>query len=298
MDARAASFPQDLRARCRWATLAGVPALLVHPDWDGGGPADKPASPRPACVWMHGRTVSKELDPGRYLRWARAGIAAIALDLPGHGERAEPDGGSIERTPGVIGQMASEIDGVLDALAASALGPWFDASRLAIGGMSAGGMATLVHLTQPRRSAFRACCLEATTGDLISLWLPDPDAGRAWPVRHDPALVRGLDPMTRLAAGAAVRPMPTLVLHSRADQMVPWAGQEAFVRRLNEAYERAGGRGLVDVVTWPSTGAPQEHVGFGRVSNDAKNRQTAFLAAHLDAVPPPDATHANAAPLA
>jgi len=34
---------------------------------------------------MHGRTANKELDPGRYLRLIRAGIAVCAIDLPGHG---------------------------------------------------------------------------------------------------------------------------------------------------------------------------------------------------------------------
>ena len=32
-----------------------------------------PPGPRPTIIWIHGRTVSKELDPGRYLRWLRAG---------------------------------------------------------------------------------------------------------------------------------------------------------------------------------------------------------------------------------
>jgi hypothetical protein len=35
------------------------------------------------------------------------------------------------------------------------------------------------------------------------------------------------------------------------------------------------------LVTWPSTGAPHEHLGFGRVANDAKNLQTAFFKRHL-----------------
>jgi hypothetical protein len=43
---------------------------------------------------------------------------------------------------------------------------------------------------------------------------------------------------------------------------------------------------LIESHTWPTTGAPEEHVGFGKVSNDAKNIQTAFLARHLAATPP------------
>ena len=59
---------------------AKVPAMLSHPDW---------RTPRPTVLWMHGRTVSKEIDNGRFLRFVRAGIASVSLDLPGHGERLD-----------------------------------------------------------------------------------------------------------------------------------------------------------------------------------------------------------------
>lgn len=59
MDDRFARFPSDLAWRTRAARLgpSRVPALLAHPDW---------TTPAPVVIWMHGRTVSKELDPGRY----------------------------------------------------------------------------------------------------------------------------------------------------------------------------------------------------------------------------------------
>ncbi len=64
--------------------------------------------------------------------------------------------------------------------------------------------------------------------------------------------------------------------------MVPWRVQERFVSRLREHFAHAGASpDLVEVHTWPETGAPAEHVGFGRFSNDAKNLQTDFLARHL-----------------
>jgi hypothetical protein len=80
-------LPSSLAAMSRTVRLAGghVPALLVHPHLDAT--TGRAARPAPILVWMHGRTVTKELDPGRYLRLARAGIASCALDLPGHGER-------------------------------------------------------------------------------------------------------------------------------------------------------------------------------------------------------------------
>ena len=80
MASRFDTLPTSLKKQARPARLAGVPSLLVHPDW---------ARPAPFVLWMHGRTVDKELDPGRYLRWVRAGIGACAIDLPGHGERHE-----------------------------------------------------------------------------------------------------------------------------------------------------------------------------------------------------------------
>ncbi len=60
--------------------------------------------------------------------------------------------------------------------------------------------------------------------------------------------------------------------------------QRRFVEALRGHYvSRGADPALIEFVTWPSTGAPDEHVGFGRVSNDAKNMQTAFLARHLKA---------------
>ena len=38
---------------------------------------------------------------------------------------------------------------------------------------------------------------------------------------------------------------------------------------------------MIETVTWPETGAPYEHAGFGRYSNDAKNGQTEFFSRTL-----------------
>ena len=88
---RFAQFPSYLAERSRTYKFGEIPVLLAHPDWD---------RPAPVVLWMHGRTANKELDPGRYLRWIRAGFAACALDLPGHGERAAPELQASERTAG------------------------------------------------------------------------------------------------------------------------------------------------------------------------------------------------------
>jgi len=250
----------------------GVPALVAHPDW---------GSPAPVVLWMHGRTASKELDPGRYSRWLRAGIAACAIDLPGHGQRAEPDRQDPAATPGVIEQARREIDPALDDLVRT-FGDLFDRDRVAIGGMSLGGMIALRRLCDPHR--FRAAAVEATTGDLRALFGldgADPAAARdtAYGPAHDPAVVGPQDPAQHLDG---FEPLPLLALHSEADEMVPWPGQRAFLERLRAHFAgRGADRALIETRTWPDTGAPREHVGFGRHANDAKNGQTAFLARAL-----------------
>jgi hypothetical protein len=91
------ALPSALRAASRSTRLSDhdVPALLAHPDWEGGERV-------PLVLWMHGRTVTKEIDPGRYLRWIRAGIGACAVDLPGHGERFDAALQEPERTLDVV----------------------------------------------------------------------------------------------------------------------------------------------------------------------------------------------------
>ena len=146
-------MPSALEAAARWERLGdtNVPAMLVHPDWTRG-------DPRPALLWMHGRTAHKEIDPGRFLRLLRAGFAVCTVDLPGHGERFEAALQHPEHTLDVILRMIDEIDEITDALGAF---DGFDMSRLAIGGMSAGGMAALARLTRPHR--FTAACVEVKT---------------------------------------------------------------------------------------------------------------------------------------
>lgn len=272
MDQRFAQFPRDLANRARSVRLGAmaVPTLLAHPDWE---------KPAPVMFWMHGRTVNKELDPGRYLRWVRAGIAAIAIDLPGHGERYDEEMQSPLHTLDVLERVVGEIDLVLAALKSSQHGELFDQSRMGIGGMSAGGMAALRRLCDPQPPhPFRAAAVECTTGWLEALYFPEkagvPRAER-WIVDHAPARVAGLDPMQHMGG---MRPIPLLVLHSEADMVVPWKGMAVFVERLKRHYVQAGAdAAMIEVMTWPQTGAPQEHAGFGRVANDAKNAQVEFL---------------------
>ncbi|MCK6478317.1 MAG: alpha/beta fold hydrolase, partial [Phycisphaerales bacterium] len=260
MDERFSQFPKDLATRSRSLKLgaAGVPTLLAHPDWQ---------SPAPVMLWMHGRTVNKELDPGRYLRWIRAGIAAVAIDLPGHGERFDPRLQEATGTLDMLEQALGDVDQVLDALARSEWAAFFDFTRVGIGGMSAGGMVTLRRLCDPAPGSlpngFAAAAVEGTTGWLEGLYYPEK-AGLPRPVQqpieHPVDRLARLDPMRNRQR---MKPLPMLVLHSQADEVVPWAGMSVFIERLKAHYRQQGADpSMIQVVTWTSTGAPQEHAGF------------------------------------
>jgi hypothetical protein len=41
--------------------------------------------------------------------------------------------------------------------------------------------------------------------------------------------------------------------------------------------EQGADPGMVELVMWDRTGAPEEHMGFGEKSNEAKNLQTEFF---------------------
>jgi hypothetical protein len=256
---RFARFPAALAAQTRAHRFGEIPALLAHPDWN---------SPAPVVIWLHGRTVNKELDPGRYLRWIRAGIAACAIDLPGHGERAIPGMDQPQRSLDILEQVIPEIDQVLFALGDAQWNGAFDLDRAGIGGMSAGGMAVLRRLCDPHR--FRCAALEGTTGDLGGMYLQRP-----WPGRDDPARVARLDPLQHLEGW---RPIPFLAAHSESDRIVPISTMHTFLDSLRAHYRaQHADPSMIELVSWPETGAPDEHLGFGRYSNDAKNAQTAFF---------------------
>jgi alpha-beta hydrolase superfamily lysophospholipase len=271
---RFAQFPRALAERARVTRFGDVPVLLAHPDWD---------TSVPTVLWLHGRTVNKELDPGRYLRWLRAGIAACAIDLPGHGERAvaamqEPRG-----TIDVLAQAVGEIDSVVEHLAGNEWGGVFDLDRLAIGGMSAGGMVALRRACEPH--TFVCASVEGTTGWLEGLYFPEkvglPARGARFVSTQAPERVREMDPSAHLGT---FRPIPLLALHSEADQVVAWGVQRRFLEMLRGRYAQVGADpAMVESKTWAMTGAPQEHSGFGRVTNDAKNTQVEFFARCLRA---------------
>ena len=254
------SLPTYLRQRATWTVLGDhIPALVAHPDRASG-------SAVPVVIWMHGRTVTKEIDPGRYLRWLRAGIGVCALDLPGHGERYDAALQHPDRTLDVVLQMSDELDLVVDAVRSD---PGFDHDRIGIGGMSAGGMATIRRLT--RDHPFVACSLEATTGS----WHHQRE--REMFEHLAEARLAELDPIRHLEGW---REIPVQAIHSRLDEWVDYAGQAAFIDALRARYAAPE---LIDFVSYDRTGAPYEHAGFGTLAADAKERQRDFFARHLGA---------------
>ncbi len=251
-------FPRSLLRHSRWTRVGDVPCVCIHPSIEGGA-ADSawPASPAPTLLWLHGRTVNKELDPGRYQRHLAAGIATIAIDLPGHGERAIDSMQGPGSLADLIEQCLPELDAVADWAEHAGLarpGAW------AIGGMSAGGMVAACRLCLPHR--FGALVMESSTGDLLSL----PGAAD----RGGPRLA-ALNPIDRLDRWRSV---PVLALHSELDCVVPVGGVRRFVEALKR---RAIDPSAITLHTWPSTGAPDEHAGVGRMAPEAKSMGTAFL---------------------
>jgi len=271
MHPRFAAFPRALAENSRNVRLgaARIPAVLAHPDWE---------RPAPTLIWLHGRTVSKELDPGRYLRLIRAGVAVCALDLPGHGERDGPRLHEPRHTLDVVTQAVGEIDHVIDALALRPYETLFDLDRLALGGMSAGGMITLRRLCDPH--PFQAALVEATSGRLTDLYFPPPGSGRTpWPIDHPREKVEALDPSRHLGRW---RPIPLLAIGATTDRVVAFETQERFIEDLREHYRDIGADpNLVELLAFTDTGAPSEHAGFGKFGNDAKNAATDFLRARL-----------------
>ncbi|MBG80064.1 MAG: hypothetical protein CMJ39_05045 [Phycisphaerae bacterium] len=234
----------------------GVPALLV--------PAESGLPHGPLVIWLHGRTAYKELDPGRYLRLIRSGISVCAVDLPGHGERSSPQLQESAQVLDVVLQMVQELDDVTEA-AVERLNA--DPNRIGVGGMSAGGMATLARLCRPHRYA--ACSVEATTGNWAAqTTLPMLEASEADRIAE-------ADPIRHLGNW---REIPLQAFHTRADEWVPYQAQNEFIERLRRNYHDPN---AIEFVTFQKTGALHEHAGFGRYSADVKEQQRHFFCQHL-----------------
>lgn len=275
------TLPTTLRNNTTFTRLGpDVPALIATPP--------EATTPTPALLWMHGRTAHKELDNGRYLRLLRANIASIALDLPGHGERKQPGLDDHSLTPTVINQMLEELPEVLQDLKDNH--PNIDTNRIIIGGMSAGGMvaARACYNAKDYPAAIRALIMESSTGWLKNLYdsdieTPDGHLGKVNHTGEAAALVTHLDTRQQLDQDPAPWPtIPVLALHSEADRTVPIICQQGFINTLKDIYQsRSEDPNQITLHTWPTTGAPFEHAGFGKVASEAKSLVTDFCTKHL-----------------
>ncbi|MEE8153753.1 MAG: prolyl oligopeptidase family serine peptidase [Phycisphaerales bacterium] len=252
-------MPSMLHERARWVRFGtnSIPVMLAHPDWETDVRV-------PIVLWMHGRTVNKELDPGRYLRWLRAGIGVCAIDLPGHGERFDASQQEPEAALDVILQMTNEIDQVVSALAEL---DTFNLKRMGIGGMSGGGMAAIARLCQPH--SFRCASVEAASGSWVD------QQHRPMFDHCDAKQISTLDPLQRLDQW---REIPFQAINAKHDEWVAYEGQARFIEALRSRYEQPK---FVELITYDRTGAQFEHAGFGKFAADAKNRQVEFLTTHL-----------------
>lgn len=267
VDDRFRELPKSLQAKSEHMRLGdNVPALVAHPDFD-----KSTQTPCPWVLWLHGRTVNKELDPGRYNRWVRAGIGAIAIDLPGHGERFTKDGHTPTQTIQNLTQCISEIPAIINSIAALGI---FDMSKSAMGGMSAGGMVTCRSLCNDH--AFLGASLECTTGDLLGLYYPsNPSGSGLWRVHHDRPEVEAIDTPTHLVS---FKPIPLLAMHNKGDKIIPYQVQSNFIQTLKAHFQRHDADpDQVQLVTYDNTGAIQEHAGFGKFAAEAKDKQLAFF---------------------
>ena len=254
MNRRFDTLPSRLQECSIQIEIAGVPCLIVRND----------DANRPFLFWMHGRTADKELNPGRYLRCVRRGIHVCAVDLPGHGQRFDKTLQGRHRILDVILQMTNEIDGVLEGL--GEIGG-FDVTSCALGGMSAGGMVAITRLLRPHE--FRAAVLEASGGAWSHL-LSTPFCNKTFK-----DTLEAMDPMKHLESW---RDIPTIAFHSRHDAWIPFATESEFIDAIKE---QSSNPGEIELVAFDHTGAPDEHMGFGRESAFVKEAQVNFLARHL-----------------
>ena len=190
-----------------------VPGLLSIPT----------TPPRGAVLLQHGGGESKE-DPLIHLlmrRWGRAGFACLAIDAPGHGERAISEA---HRSPrrGFYEYMRSRVQNVIDLRrgldALGELGLSHDGAGY--WGVSMGGSVGVMLLASESRVAAACLCLAGAR------------SRRSWPdIDPDVAdfAARNLDP---LALAAAISRTPVLMLNGTDDPTIAREDAERLYQAL------------------------------------------------------------------
>jgi fermentation-respiration switch protein FrsA (DUF1100 family) len=73
------------------------------------------------------------------------------------------------------------------------------------------------------------------------------------------------------------QPTPLLALHAELDEWIKIEWQRGFIERLRGVNAPA----TTELVVYPRTGAPHEHIGFGSYAPQAKDAGVQFLAKQL-----------------
>lgn len=214
-----------------------IPTLLYHR-------LDLPG-PKPAVVYFHGVTGSKEAHVSQHLvrSLADANLVVALPDAPGHGER--PSGAMlIERVRedlprefcADIEQAADEAQSLLEWIGGR---PEVDPARVGVMGVSMGGYAAAV-VAARARERLRACVCIAGCANLAHL-METTDA--IAPGAMGP-LDRSLDVETReriaridpLGYPDRYAPLPLLLLHSEKDTWNPCVTSQKFATALEPHY--------------------------------------------------------------
>jgi len=187
-----------------------------------------------------------------------------AVDLPGHGARFDESLQTSDRILEVVLQMAHEIESVLSGLSNF---EGFDMNAAALGGMSAGGLVAILHML--REHPFRAAVLEATGGS----WEPLRNLPMCKTLSDEE--FDTLNPINRLDGW---RDIPVVAFHSRQDAWMPFRAESDFIDAIKK---RSSFPEDIELVAFDHTGAPEEHMGFGRETAFVKEVQVDFLAKHI-----------------
>ena len=170
----------------RGGVIAGVPVLIATP---GHPPDDRPASPRPAVLWMHGFRADALAHAPELERCAALGFVAVGVDAVDHGARSSPQlverlqrsaHGALPVMLEVMEATVLELPAVIDALVA---GHDVDRDRVSLVGISMGGFL-----------AYRAVAAGVPLQSVVALlgapeWPGDSSAHRSLSLRGDVALL-------------------------------------------------------------------------------------------------------------
>jgi uncharacterized protein len=175
------------------------------------------APPWPGVVIVHGAGSRKE-NHADFARLATAsGWAALAFDLPGHGDSEPPMSGSALESVIAMAELLASQDGV-------------DGGRVAVRGSSLGGFLAICGAAASQEIAGAIAICPASQAHLASglrrgrfeMRVGDPVALEAWLLAQDIG-----DAVERIA------PRPLILMHAEGDTQIPSDHSEAL-------YERAG----------------------------------------------------------